>query len=402
LEPALIALANRLNSPDAFVTAQALALAMQETPESHSGRLGSLRLVLTSLAGRLNSTEAAAVAELLVKAMVNTSGSDSTRLENMGFALASLSARMNPIESIVVAKRGAGTLAQAIENTPEKSSYRLSDLGNPLAALVVHMDPIEAAPMAAAAGKALVRAMNNLPKESDDLPRLGLTLAALGTRLTAPEASSLAARAAQLICEDMETTPDPDYRYISNSGFALAELANHSTPAEAIPLVARGAIVLMRELDGLSETDDDDRIKLGSAVTALVGSITNAVQARLFVTCILISREILPPTGKGTDEKQLRATIGKVCSILTTNELVEVLKWPFCVGEAQKLVLAELERRLNAPGEFNDNLWRFVEQAPKLGFSRKLLDAPAQRPHIKDAIKELRTIVSPVTASQKL
>jgi hypothetical protein len=43
-----------------------------------------------------------------------------------------------------------------------------------------------------------------------------------------------------------------------------------------------------------------------------------------------------------------------LCQPLSKRELVEVLKWPFCVGEAEKLVLAELERKLTAEFTLGD------------------------------------------------
>jgi len=73
---------------------------------------------------------------------------------------------------------------------------------------------------------------------------------------------------------------------------------------------------------------------------------------------------------------------------LKTEDLTEVLKWPFCVGEAQKLVLAALEKKTHRT--FGGDLWKFVEQAPSLGIEN--LDRPAQHPNAEEAIKELETL----------
>jgi hypothetical protein len=70
-----------------------------------------------------------------------------------------------------------------------------------------------------------------------------------------------------------------------------------------------------------------------------------------------------------------------------------VLKWPFCVGEAQKLVLAELEKK--AGRTFNGRVWKVIEQTDSLGIAgldRAFLTAPAKRPRIEDAIKELEAL----------
>ena len=69
-------------------------------------------------------------------------------------------------------------------------------------------------------------------------------------------------------------------------------------------------------------------------------------------------------------------------ALLGAQDLAEVLKWPFCVGEAEKIALAELEQKTGRT--FADDLWKFVEQAPPLGI--KDLDAPAKRPRIEDAL----------------
>ena len=76
--------------------------------------------------------------------------------------------------------------------------------------------------------------------------------------------------------------------------------------------------------------------------------------------------------------------------LLGSQDLAEVLKWPFCVGEAQKLALAELEKKTGR--EFGGDIWKFVEQAPSLGI--KDLDAPAKRPKVEDALKELKSVAT--------
>ena len=77
-------------------------------------------------------------------------------------------------------------------------------------------------------------------------------------------------------------------------------------------------------------------------------------------------------------------------ALLEAQDLAEVLKWPFCVGEAEKIALAELEKKTGR--KFGGDLWKFVEQARFLGI--KDLDAPAKRPKVKDALTELRSIAT--------
>ena len=84
-------------------------------------------------------------------------------------------------------------------------------------------------------------------------------------------------------------------------------------------------------------------------------------------------------------------TVAALLRPLNKEQLVEVLKWPFCVGEAEKLVLAKLERKLTdefkRPIFFGGDLGKFVEQAPSLGITN--LATPAHRPRLEEVRKEL-------------
>ena len=77
-------------------------------------------------------------------------------------------------------------------------------------------------------------------------------------------------------------------------------------------------------------------------------------------------------------------------ALLDAHDLADVLKWPFCVGEAEKIALAELEKKTGH--KFGGDIWKFVEQAPSLGI--KDLDAPAKHPKVKDALTELKSIAT--------
>jgi hypothetical protein len=66
-------------------------------------------------------------------------------------------------------------------------------------------------------------------------------------------------------------------------------------------------------------------------------------------------------------------------------------------GEAQKLVFAELEKKIKEKTgrTFDGDVWKFVEQVDSLridGLDRKFLDQPAKRPKAEDALKEIQAI----------
>jgi hypothetical protein len=81
---------------------------------------------------------------------------------------------------------------------------------------------------------------------------------------------------------------------------------------------------------------------------------------------------------------------------LSATELVEVLKWPFCVGDAQVKVFDQLKENLKKIDRpFEGNLSEFIEQVDSLGIdgvNRAFLDQPAKRPVPEDALKELGAI----------
>jgi hypothetical protein len=65
-----------------------------------------------------------------------------------------------------------------------------------------------------------------------------------------------------------------------------------------------------------------------------------------------------------------------------------VLKYPFCTGEAEQMVLNELERKTGR--KFGGDVWKLVEQADALNI--KDIKNPTQRPSALDALKELDTL----------
>ncbi len=97
----------------------------------------------------------------------------------------------------------------------------------------------------------------------------------------------------------------------------------------------------------------------------------------------------------GADGESRRKKAVAVCSKLADTDpalLVDVLKWPICYGERQKLVLEAIENAPKFKGfkaedvKFNGNLFTFVEKAPSLGFTN--LDTPPVRPTLEAAVAE--------------
>ncbi|HAB18406.1 MAG TPA: hypothetical protein DCE44_18445 [Verrucomicrobiales bacterium] len=164
-------------------------------------------------------------------------------------------------------------------------------------------------------------------------------------------------------------------------------------PADAAKTVARAAPIMASARSNPNEKDLANLAGLGTALAALATQVPEAAQTRIVALSFQFLWEISPPPKNGKREPTDRLTVSKVCALTGTENLalVEVLKWPFCVGEAQKLVLAELEHRTHR--KFDGNVWKFVEQADSLGIAglnREFLERPARRPQITNAIAEVQ------------
>src|SRR6266446_969200 len=75
-----------------------------------------------------------------------------------------------------------------------------------------------------------------------------------------------------------------------------------------------------------------------------------------------------------------RKLLKDVCAQLRrTEDLAEVLKYPFCTGE-EEIVFNQLNSKTQRDSW---GVWKFVEQADSLG---KDVDSPAKRPSVQDAL----------------
>ena len=124
---------------------------------------------------------------------------------------------------------------------------------------------------------------------------------------------------------------------------------------------------------------------------------------RLFALSYLLLHDIPGPPDDGQKESEKRRLFTALLQPLSKEALVEVLKWPFCVGEAEKIVLAELERKLTdefrRPIAFGGDLGKFVEQAESLGIKNHR--TPAHRPRLEEVQKELAGLHPALASSRR-
>jgi hypothetical protein len=127
----------------------------------------------------------------------------------------------------------------------------------------------------------------------------------------------------------------------------------------------------------------------------------DAHQVRLFAMSYFLIGGIQDPPSEGEEDREQRKLFRTLLQPLSADELVEVLKWPFCVGEAEKMVLKELEvklnadkdvrRKVNGPVAFGGDVRKFVAQAESLGITNH--KTPVVRPTLEDARRELDALL---------
>ena len=177
----------------------------------------------------------------------------------------------------------------------------------------------------------------------------------------------------------LEQPQQPDADRLSRLGEVIAALAARMDPPEAARTAARSAHVLVTALEKPKETDVS--LSLGRTLGNLAKFLPGNPRATLLLALSNVFLEEIPAAPQqGQEEAQVRKEVTELCKLLIPQDLAEVLKWPFTVGEAEKIVLAELERQTGQT--FGGNVWKFVEQAQNLGI--KGLDAPAKQPHLGD------------------
>ena len=125
----------------------------------------------------------------------------------------------------------------------------------------------------------------------------------------------------------------------------------------------------------------------------LIQQVPEATEGKKQDTGRKLSDMLLHRMSKAAEGKEQRADrklLADVCAQLHTQDLVEVLKYPFSTGEAEQIVLNQLKAITGR--DFAGNVWKFVEQADALGI--KDVGSPAQRPSAQDALKELHELAA--------
>jgi hypothetical protein len=353
----------------ADATAQAAAILTQALKDAKDpNAMSALAEGLSALAARMGPKEAAdataQAAAILTQALKNTKNPNAVfwrslviggpvpghlkdtkgprAVSRLARGLSALAARMEPKEAADATALAAASLTQALKNTKDPNA--VSALAQGLSALAARMEPKEAAQAAAILTQALKDA-----KDALAVFWLAQGLSAVAARMEPKEA----AQAAAILTQALKDTKNPNS--VSALAWALSAVTARIEPKEA-------ATTLFRVM-----ADQSDLRNL-----TLLMSTTTGQRGPLRATAVTVA-------GVGhllTTLPVLIAAAEPLPCRLSTQQLVELLKFPACVGDKRRLVLDCLGQCYQR--RFAD-LWDFVawakEHEPDLD-----LTTPPKRP----------------------
>ena len=401
LSKALASLAPRLDATEAAKMSTALTNTLAQPSLTDSKRLSSLSNALAALAPRLDQARAGDVGARLVETMAQPTETNAERLAEFTRVLVSLAPHLDSAQrDAVTADLAEAFLQQAAllprtdqdmpaqpppaANTPktngesapandEANITRLLELAQTVAALGLPHD----SPLVTDVTAALVRALEQ-PTEDDSerLSRLSGAVAALGPRLTEVRAAELASELARVVARPTETKSDR----LTALTETIPQLASHTSEA----LRAGVAATLVKALKDPQTTDP---VRLEALATALAQIAQSIGTEKARQTMLLALSNLLLRPVSDEDESARRQQIVGLLTQLPRDDLAEVLKWPFCVGESEHIVLAQLQTPEYRP---HGGMIRFVERAELFGITEA--DRPAKRPRVDTAQTELEAL----------
>ena len=152
-------------------------------------------------------------------------------------------------------------------------------------------------------------------------------------------------------------------------------------PPAAAETAKQGAQRLAVALENPQETDSRWLSSLGDALAAFCRLLPSAHRTHLLALSNMLLQPMSKEAAEGKEQPYDRKLLAAVCAQLL-QDLTEVLKYPFCTGEAEQIVLLQLGTETG--GKFGGNVWNFVEQAEALGI--KDVGSPTKRPSVQEAL----------------
>jgi hypothetical protein len=359
LAQCLAAVGARLEPEEAAQAARALSQAMTRTTAPHV--LKALAQGLAAVAARLEPEgEAAWHCAQAASALTLTMTKTKTNLHELKYlaqGVAAVAGRLSPEEAARHCAQAARALTQAMPKVIDVINLRdLRYLAEALAAVAARLEAEEAAQ----AARALTLAMTEATPTTQG--SLAQCLAAVGARLEPEEAARHCAQAARTLTQEITSTTDPSAMKSLAKG--LAAVTCRLEPKQAVKILSQAMTkttepsALNSLAQGLAATLTEGARTLPVRTAGLVGGVAASDRQLLLAPDVLVLAVEPPP-----------------CR-LSTQQLVDLLKHPFCVGQARRAVLEQLENRYRRP--FTDH-WEFVRFATeqRLGLD---FTTPPQRP----------------------
>jgi serine/threonine protein kinase len=386
----LAVVAPRLAHPEAQLAAHVLTTALEK--EADPLTRTNLTYGLAAMAARMPPAEGA---QVLTMALEKETVAEA-RL-NLAKGLVSAVADLPPTEARRVCTLAAQILTAALEKeTQAVASRRFAD---GLAAVAGRLPPAERQRVSRVAVQVLTTA---LEKETSARVRQDLAegLAPLAGHLASTERRHVFALAAQVMTRALkETNTDAGEAALVNG---LAAVAAHLTPAEqetmisatltsrwaGIPDNAKAIAPLLHILDnqsanhaswsliqflvgapkinGPNDLDAADSLCLVVTIRELGSRATTAASAAGLTAC-----------GPLFCLAQLSTACAPLPCRFTTQQLVELLKMPTCVGEVRRILLNRLEERYHR--RFASQ-WDFVAYAREQGLNLDFTSPPKRPP----------------------
>ncbi|MES2924475.1 MAG: toll/interleukin-1 receptor domain-containing protein [Verrucomicrobiota bacterium] len=390
----LAAMAARFSPQQAATFASRLTRVIEDPQVADAARLSELSQTLFACAARMDSVDAETVAacgaERLAKALENSEGMDAHQRAKIGRSLGSLAALMEHRQAQVITTRSSKFFIDALVEPSNTDAFDFESLGSALAALLAQAEPASVS----SAAERLVESMEDL--QSSDVSRVS-GLANVLAGIDAQSVITAVKRAAEVVIRVAQTPPeDGREEYLARLpglGDGLASLAARLESKSAASIAARGGRILAAALNDPKIADSAHRSTLGWSLGGLCLLMTDASKTRLLALSEMLADNEFPVVSSNREQPERQ--FAQLCALLGKQDLAEVLKWPFSVGEPQKIALTEMEKKTQR--KFNGNIWSFVEQAPAIGI--RDIDAPAKRPRADEALAELFALSDADSAS---
>jgi hypothetical protein len=323
----------------------------------------SLALGLVEVAGRMSPPEA-------IGLLTQTLGreSDITCRVRLTEGLVTAADRLGPAEAARAVTEAAGSLGQALD-LKDLSSWDRTTVARSLAALAGRLEPADATRACARAARRLIQALDQ-ETDADRRRALAEGLAALAERLGPAEAARTCTEAARLLTQALKAETDRHKQLaLESAAAALIQQVDRELAMQFAPVFAqritseadanyqgfgfRRGGTLAGVLSAATRPEIRRRTAaVGAAAGAAAGGVVPAIPA------IRVAGEPLP------------------CR-LSTQELVELLKMPTCVGEVRRVVLAHLGHRY---GRRFATHWQFIRYAQENGLNLDFTTPPRRPP----------------------